>query len=113
MMQIPRSLLPHSATQGYGAQTDDGWGGMSHASSRALTYVRFEPSSKLITTKDNKEIKLSAIMFFDCRNSGPAGTTFAIGDQIEKPGGTKYTVVGGVDPIYDATRPHHCEVELE
>ncbi|MFA5424229.1 MAG: putative minor capsid protein [Phycisphaerae bacterium] len=104
---IPKRLLPHSATHNYGAKVKDDWGNLTHASSRALTHVLFEPTSKLIKSKDNREIQLSALMYFDCRNSSPEGATFAIGDQIIR--GAAYEVVGGIDPIRDGT---HYEVEL-
>lgn len=110
-MPIPTWMLPHSATQSYGTPTDNGWGGKTWPS-RSLTHVLFEPTSKLIRTSDNREIQLSAIMYFDCRNSGPAGATFALGDQIQQIDGRTYTVVGGVDPLLEGTRAHHWEVEL-
>jgi hypothetical protein len=113
LMPIPRWMLIHSATQHYGTPAKDTWGNKTWPSSRALTRVRIEPTTKLIRTKDNREIKLSAIMFFDCRNSGPDGVAFALGDQIQRPGGATYTVAGGIEPLYDATRAHHWEVELE
>jgi hypothetical protein len=109
---IPRYILPHSATQKYGTSTEAESGAVTWPSSRALSYVRFDPSSKLVLSKENQQVQLSAIMFFDCRNSLPAGATFAIGDQISV-GSRTYTVVGGDEPIWDARHAHHYEVELE
>lgn len=111
-MPIPKSLLPQSATHKYGQPTDDGWGNKALPSSRTLSHVRFEPSTKLVVNKENQQVQLSALMFFDCRNSAPAGISFAIGDQISKTDGAAYTIVGGVDPIWDERRPHHLELEL-
>lgn len=109
---IPRYLLPHSATHKYGTPTEDDTGARAWPSSRTLSHVRFEPTSRLGMTKDNQQIQLSAVMFFDCRNSGPRGVSFAIGDQIIRTGGATYTVVGGTEPLFDAGRAHHWEVEL-
>ncbi len=109
---IPRHVLPQSATHRYGAVTKDEWGNETRATSATLSYVRFDPSSKLVTGKDNKQVQLSAVLFFDCRNSTTSGTAaFALGDKIER-GSTVYTIVGGVDPLYDAGRAHHWELEL-
>ncbi len=109
---IPVYLLPHSATQKYGKPTENDAGTRTWPSSRALSHVRFEPTSRMTMGKDNKQIALSAIMFFDCRNSSPRSSTFAIGDQISRTGGSAYTVVGGTEPLCDARQPHHYELEL-
>ena len=106
---IPRALLIHSATHKYGTLADDGWGNMTHPSSQSLEFVRFEPSSKLVMTKDNNEVQLSAVMFFDCINSVPAGATFAVGDQIVF--GDRTYHVETVDTLYDRTL-HHYELGL-
>ena len=112
MHPIPRFLLPHSATHRYGVKTQNDAGQDSYESSQTLTRVRFEPSTKLVKTKDNNERQLSAMMFFDCRNSSPSGVTFALGDQIERSGGSTYEVVGGTEPVFDGRTAHHYEVEL-
>ena len=109
LQPIPRFLLTHSATHNYGAKTQNDAGQDSYASSRELSRVLFQPSSKLVKTKDNNEKQLSAVMFFDCRNSLPKDATFALGDQIVKTGGQTYEIVGGTEPVYDGA---HYEVEL-
>jgi hypothetical protein len=105
-------MLIHSAKHRYGAKTQNDAGQWTHASNQTLTRVRFEPSTKLVKTKDNNEVQLSAVMFFDCRNSGPADTTFMLGDEIERVDGSTYEIVGGTEPIFDGNRAHHFEVEL-
>ena len=107
---IPRALLIHSATHKYGTLADDGWGNMTHPSSQSLEFVRFEPSTKLVLTKDNQEVQLSALMFFDATNSVPTGTTFAIGDQVIFDGRTYR--VETVEPLYDKSALHHYELGL-
>ena len=109
LQPIPRFLLKHSATHNYGAKTQNDAGQNSYASSRALSRVLFQPSSKLVKTKDNNEKQLTAIMFFDCRNSQPVGATFTLGDQIIKTGGATYEIVGGTERVRDGA---HYEVEL-
>lgn len=110
MRAIPKLFLIHSAVHRSGKTLDD-WGNETWATETDLSRVRFEPSSKLVKTTDNTEVQLSAIMFFDCRNSKPNGEVFGLGDEIEF-NDTKYTVVGGTEPLYEATRAHHYEVEL-
>lgn len=109
---IPRAMLPHEATHKYGIQTDDGWGNKAHHSSQTLKFVRFEPSSKLVMTKDNNEVQLSAVMFFDCKNSTPVDAIFTAGDLLNRTGGAAYTIVGGVEPICAKNSAHHYELEL-
>lgn len=109
---IPKALLPHSATHEYGVKVKDEWQNVTWPNSQTLSRIRFEPTSKLIKTKDNREVQLSALMFFDCRNSFPADAMFAIGDQIVQTNGAKYEVVGGITPIFEASKPHHYELEL-
>lgn len=110
-MPIPRELLIHNATHKYGTPAQDDDGNYDWPNTRTLSRVRFEPSSKLVMTKDNREVQLAALMFFDCHNSTPADTTFAVGDQIQQTGGATYEVVG-VEPLYDISGLHHYEVLL-
>jgi hypothetical protein len=107
---IPRKLLIHSAIHNYSTTKDD-WGNETWGDTEALTFVRFEPSTKLVKTKDNREIQLSAIMFFDCRNSRPLSVDFAVGDQIIQTGGATYTIEV-VDFLNDEYGEHHYEVGL-
>lgn len=110
LVPIPKTFLIHSATHRTGKMQDD-WGNETWETEQVLKNVRFEPSDKLIMTKDNAEAQLSAVMYFDCRNSGPSAAKFSLGDEIERDG-TKYTVVGGTKPVYAGKRAHHYEVEL-
>lgn len=110
MRPIPRALLIHSATHKYGVPADDGWGNLTHPDTRTLEFVRFEPSTKLVMTKDNKEVQLSAVMFFDCVNSVPAAAEFVLGDQIIFDGRTYHVEM--IDKLYDGQKKHHYEVGL-
>lgn len=107
---IPRQILIHSATHSYTPHRD-GWGNETFAGSNALQHVRFEPSSKLIVTKDNRQVQLAATMYYDCKNSSPQGVVFTVGDQIIQTGGKTYSVEVS-DPIYDEAGLHHWELGL-
>lgn len=109
MPPIPRRLLIHSAVYRHTPSRDD-WGKVTWGGSVSLTYVRVEPSHALRITKDNREVRLSALLFYDCRNSLPAGLRFEVGCAVSF-GGTDYTVVAE-DPLYDGEKLHHLEVGL-
>lgn len=107
---IPKHLLIHSATHYFGTLSEDEWGNISHTDSRDLTFVRFEPTSKLVMSKDNREWQLEVLMFYDQRNSRPSGLTFAEGDKVTF-NGQDYTVVSN-DYLHDEKGLHHQEVGL-
>lgn len=107
---IPRHLLIHSATHYYGTPTKDTWGNVTYPSNQALTHVRFEPSGKLVKTKDNTELRLSMLMIYDEVNSAPQGAIFDHGDKITF-GGRSYRVEV-IDLLYDGERLHHKEIGL-
>lgn len=106
---IPRSLLIHRALHKRVTGLD-GWDKPTYSAPVTLTHVLFQPTSKLITTKDNREVQLSTLMFFDCKNSEPIGITFALEDVIEADGKT-YTVKV-IDAPLDQRGTHHYEIGL-
>ncbi len=109
MKPIPKSLLPHSATlhnvtvDAYQAETDS-------AAVASLTCVRFEPSSKIVKTKDNTDRQLAAVMFYDMRSSSPQDQAFSVG-QVVKFGSSRYKIEL-IDQFYDARHLHHLEIGL-
>lgn len=109
MKPIPKSLLPHSAAlhnvtvNDYQAETDS-------AAVASLSCVRFEPSSKIIKTKDNTDRQLTAVMFYDMRSSSPQDQAFSVG-QVVKFGTVRYTIEL-IDQLYDARHLHHLEIGL-
>jgi hypothetical protein len=109
MRAIPRKLLIHSATIKVVTATDR-WGKETTSHPVDLKYVRIEPSSKLVKDKQNNEVQLSALMFFDMKNSQPAGTVFTQ-DQIILWNGIEYRVQI-IDPLYDGSNLHHYELGL-
>ena len=83
-----------------------------------IKFVRMEPSSKIVLTKDNTQVQLVSVLFYDCQdspatdaNGDPAAVTFDALDVVTF-SGRNYTVVS-VDALYDKSMvPHHLEVSL-
>ncbi|MPW26257.1 hypothetical protein GC105_10705 [Alkalibaculum sp. M08DMB] len=109
MRPIPKKVLIHDASHKYDG-TKDTWGNITYPNTRDLKRVRIEPTSKRVLSKDNTEVQLNSLMFYDCVNSKPVGVTFEIGDAIVF-GGATYIVVSP-DPLYDNSKIHHYEIGL-
>lgn len=109
MRPIPKSLLVHSATAVTKSEPDM-WGNATDDTRTELTSVRIEPSAALTLGKDNQQIKLSAVLIFDCHNSRPKGFDFPHAQKIEY-NGEQYNIVS-VDKMTAENRLHHFEVEL-
>lgn len=108
---IPRSLLPHTVTYGKNQISDDIWEAeITGNDGIELSFVRIEPSSKIIRDKNNVEIQLAATMFYDCKNSRPQNVIFAEDDVIVF-NGQKHSVKT-VEPLYDRRHLHHYELGL-
>lgn len=108
---IPKSVLPHSALLYHYAditQGDDGQDVLGEAT--VLNFVRFEPSSKVITAANGQEHQLSALMFFDTTNSQPQNVLFNSEDRIHF--GDYHYIVKQIADLWDARRLHHYEVGL-
>lgn len=108
MKPIPKRLLIHSAT--LHAVTEDAWQSETLTELAKLERVRIEPVSKLITDKQNRQCTLSAVLFYDCRNSAPKAVQFETGQKLLW-NGMEYRVET-VEPLYDGGRLHHLEVGL-
>ena len=109
MKAIPKSLLIHKVTL-YRIAEKDRWGKIIMDSGTALWRVRMEPSSKIIRDKQNAEIQLSAVLFFDCRNSRPENVELVVDDVIIF--NTQKFRVAAVEPLYDGRKLHHYEIGL-
>ncbi len=105
---IPRSLLIHSAEL-YEVK-EGAWQNEERTELAALAFVRIEPSSRLVVGKDNRSAEISAVLFYDSRNSRPKAVEFAEGQRVEF-GGKLYRVQS-IDKIYDNKILHHLEVGL-
>lgn len=109
MRPIPKKLLIHSAEL-LDVRKDDMWQSTECKKAADLKNIRIEPSSQLVTDKQNRQINLAAVMFFDCTNSTPHGTLFKHGQKIRFCG-SDYTVET-IEPLYDGSRLHHYELGL-
>lgn len=109
MRPIPKRLLIHKITV-ESVTSKDRWGKEITVPAHDLEYIRMEPSTKIVRGKDNVEIQLAAILFFDCHYSRPRDQKFVDG-MILGFNGEKYRVAT-VEPLYDEGRLHHYEVGL-
>ena len=111
MKPIPKRLLIHTVSAITEAPDPDSvFGSKVVESSVTLSRVRVEPSSALTVGKQNEQVKLSAVLIFDCKNSLPTGYNFSHIKRIEYDG-QKYNIVG-IGKFYDDRKLHHYEVEL-
>lgn len=108
MKPIPKRLLIHAVTLGHLAK--DRWGEETITDEQELSFVRMEPSSKIVRDKNNAEIQLAATLFYDCRNSQPRGVEF-VEDEIVIFNGQKHKVQT-VETLYDEKKLHHYELGL-
>lgn len=109
MMPIPKKLLIHKVLHER-INKKDRWGAVEEADTTEVTKVRIEPINRIARDKNNAEIQLEAILFFDCKNSRPAGFKFAEDDVISF-GDNKYRVQS-VELLYDGEKLHHYELGL-
>lgn len=109
MRPIPKKLLIHSAEL-LDVRKDDMWQSTECKKAADLKNIRLEPSSQLVTDKQNRQINLSAVMFYDCTNSCPENVKFTHGQKIRWRG-KEYTVEI-IEPLYDGSRLHHYELGL-
>lgn len=109
MRAIPKKLLIHSV--GFRKKLEeDKWGKSTKSFEKTLSYIRFEPSSKIVRTTNNSEIQLSAQLIYDCTNSRPKHFEFEH-DNIIEFNNQKYRIVL-IEPLYDNKKLHHYEIGL-
>ena len=109
MKPIPKHLLIHRG-KAIKLSTPDTWNNRTDETVTALENIRVEPANSLVITKDNRQMKISAVLFMDCINSKPSDFDFSQADIIEV-FGNRYEIVS-VDRLYDNKRLHHYEVGL-
>lgn len=108
MRAIPKALLIHNARL---LQEIPGkWGAEGLQPRAELKHIRIETSRKIVRDKNNAEQQLSAILFFDCRNSSPRGLEFQE-DQVVDFCGLKHRIVS-IEPLYDNKKLHHYEIGM-
>lgn len=109
MRPIPKKLLIHRLSVSETGEKDR-WGNADEEPKQELSFVRIEPSGKIVRGKDNAEIQLAATLFYDCVNSRPKGQTFSQ-SMILTFLSEKYRVQT-VEPLYDGKKLHHYEIGL-
>jgi hypothetical protein len=108
MKAIPKRLLIHTVT--LERTTRNRWGEEMVEDEQELTFVRIDPSGKIVRDKNNAEIQLAATLFYDCRNSRPRDVEFLVDDIIVF-NGQKHKVQT-IEALYDERKLHHYELGL-
>lgn len=119
MQPIPARILIHSGTTTIYYDADK-WGGTPDAVTAPITGIRIEPYRREIHDVNQQEVTLTAMLYYDTKNSACALPFVLPGDTY---GGGKVKqqtisalgrvfVVKSVEPIYDDTALHHLEVGL-
>ena len=109
MKPMPKALLIHSAKL-LEVSTDNAWQSEETTEIATLKNIRIEPLSKLVTAKDNRQITLSVVLIYDCRNSRPKDVQFEQGQKIIW-NGIEHTIET-IEPLYDGGKLHHYELGL-
>lgn len=109
MKAIPKSLLIHNVMFQH-IKSQDRWGEKEAYNGIVIKHVRMEPSSRIVRDKNSAEVQLSAVLFYDCRNSQPKNMEFKEDDIIVF-NGQKHRVQI-VEPLYDNKKLHHYELGL-
>lgn len=89
---IPKYLLIHKITVHKLEASTNRMASKTIGEGIEVERVRIEPSEKLIRGKNQVDIKRDSVLFFDCKNSSPRDTTFAV-DDIVKWNGMSYQVI--------------------
>ena len=119
MQPIPARILIHSGTTTIYYDADK-WGGTPDAVTAPITGIRIEPYRRETHDAQQQEVTLTAMMYYDTKNSACALPFVLPGDTY---GGGKVKqqtisalgrvfVVKSVEPIYDDAALHHLEVGL-
>lgn len=115
---IPVGWLIHSIIRTYDIVKDK-WGAVIEESeddvitspkTQDIIHVRVEPSKKIVKNKENKDVQLHAILFYDALNSSPREIDFQVEDQITFNDSIYNIEV--VEPLYDDLKIHHLEIGL-
>ena len=119
MQPIPARILIHSGTTTIYYDADK-WGGTPDAVTAPITGIRIEPYRRETHDVNQQEVTLTAMLYYDTKNSACALPFVLPGDTY---GGGKVKqqtisalgrvfVVKFVEPIYDDAALHHLEVGL-
>lgn len=105
---IPKTILIHRAV--LHEKIKDSWDTKSPKKVGELERIRIEPSNKVIRDKNNEELQLAALLFFDCKNSSPRGQNFEVNQMVDFQG--EFFRVAVVEPLYDRKKLHHYEIGM-
>lgn len=108
MKAIPKKLLIHDAVLKREKKSE--WGSGALETVTELSRIRIEPSSRITRDKNNVEYQLTAILFFDCKNSRPSNQEFREDDIIDFHGSLHRII--SVEPLYDERKLHHYEMGM-
>lgn len=109
MKPIPKILLIHSAKLKK-VSTDNTWQDEELVDIAELKKIRIESCSRLVTAMDNRQITLSAVLFYDCKHSRPKNLIFRQGQKVIW-NGIEH-IIETVEPLYDGGKLHHYELGL-
>lgn len=109
MKPMPKALLIHSAKL-LEVSTENTWQSEETIEIATLKNIRIEPLSKLVTAKDNTQVTLTAVLFYDCKNSRPSGVAFKQGQKVVF-NGVEH-IVETIELLYDGQKLHHYELGL-
>jgi hypothetical protein len=108
MKPIPKKLLIHTVTV-VSDISKETWGNETPGAETVISHVRIEPRSELVIGKQNRQVKLSGLMFYDMVNSSPAHDFSEI-DKIDFHG-NRYNIAF-IKELFDASKLHHLEIGL-
>ena len=108
-MAIPKSMLPHTVTVETPTGYDD-WQKPTYSNGVMVKYVKIDPARALKTDNQNRQMQLSATLFFDFRNSMPL-IKFSVGQRVTFKGHVYKVEI--IETLFDnLDRPHHYEIGL-
>ncbi len=105
---IPKKLLIHNI-EIRKKPIPDKWGNSNEPRPTKINNVRIEPINKQVLSNTNTQVTLSALLFYDIKNSSPH-YNFTVGDEVTF-NNQKYTVET-IEPIY-TNKLHHLEIGLK
>lgn len=111
MPPIPRKVLTMTASY-QPAGVEDGYGTPTYGTAVTLGNIYVRPTRNIYAQTLGDDKRYDMVLYFDARNSTPAGQSFAAKDLVTFDG-VAYNV-RKADPFYDpmTAKVHHWEVQL-
>lgn len=109
MRQIPRNRLPHTIIRNEYISTSPRT--PTYGANKTIQFVKIDETTRLLKTRDGKEIVGNGMMFYDFVNSSPSKIVFNKQDKITFNG--KVYHIAHIDTLYgNSDIPHHYEIIL-